>query len=89
MSDKTKKLEEFVAWVGGHIKGDEKGEAQIYLNYLFQSVAILSHVQQDDTVMQPALSLSLWIFRRRRNHSSEIGNIWIEGSRPQVLHIAN
>lgn len=37
MSDKTKKLEEFVAWVGGHIKGDEKGEAQIYLNYLFQA----------------------------------------------------
>ena len=37
MSDKTKKLEEFVAWVDGHIKGDEKGEAQIYLNYLFQA----------------------------------------------------
>jgi hypothetical protein len=37
MSDKTKKLDEFVSWVGEHIKGDEKGEAQIYLNYLFQA----------------------------------------------------
>lgn len=37
MSEKAKKFEEFVAWVGGHIKGDEKGEAQIFLNYLFQA----------------------------------------------------
>lgn len=37
MNDKTKKLKEFVSWVSEHIKGDEKGEAQIYLNYLFQA----------------------------------------------------
>ena len=28
-------LAEFVAWVTAHIKGDEKGEAQIYLDHLF------------------------------------------------------
>jgi hypothetical protein len=30
------KLAQFVDWVRQHIKGDEKGEAQIYLDRLFQ-----------------------------------------------------
>ena len=30
------KLQEFVTWVGDHIKGDEKGEAQIFLDRLFR-----------------------------------------------------
>jgi hypothetical protein len=35
--EKTKRLVAFVTWVGTHIKGDEKGEAQIFLDRLFQA----------------------------------------------------
>lgn len=35
-TDKAKRLEEFTAWVATHIRGDEKGEAQIFLDRLFQ-----------------------------------------------------
>lgn len=35
-TEKTTRLEEFVSWVGTHITGDEKGEAQIYLDRLFK-----------------------------------------------------
>ena len=31
------KLTEFTAWCGRHIAGDEKGQAQIFLNRLFQA----------------------------------------------------
>jgi hypothetical protein len=31
------KLSEFVAWCAKHITGDEKGQAQIYLDRLFQA----------------------------------------------------
>jgi len=31
------KLSEFVAWCGKNITGDEKGQAQIYLDRLFQA----------------------------------------------------
>jgi type I restriction-modification system DNA methylase subunit len=34
--DKTKRLSEFINWVDSHIKGDEKGEAQIFLDRLFR-----------------------------------------------------
>lgn len=30
-------LQDFVAWCGKHITGDEKGEAQIFLDHLFQA----------------------------------------------------
>jgi SAM-dependent methyltransferase len=33
--DRKKQLAEFVAWAAKHIKGDEKGEAQIFLDRLF------------------------------------------------------
>lgn len=33
---REKRLAEFVAYVGAHLRGDEKGEAQIYLDRLFQ-----------------------------------------------------
>jgi len=33
---KTTRLIDFVAWVATHIKGDEKGEAQVYLDRLFK-----------------------------------------------------
>jgi hypothetical protein len=33
---KRERLEEFVAWAHQHITGDEKGEAQIFLDRLFQ-----------------------------------------------------
>jgi hypothetical protein len=35
-NEKTARLQEFVAWVAAHLKGDEKGEAQIYLDRLFK-----------------------------------------------------
>lgn len=34
--EKTAKLVEFVSWAGVHISGDEKGEAQIFLDRLFK-----------------------------------------------------
>ena len=37
-NDLRPRLEEFVEWVGTHIKGDEKGEAQVYLDRFFQSL---------------------------------------------------
>jgi type II restriction/modification system DNA methylase subunit YeeA len=36
-ADKTTKLTQFTDWVATHIKGDEKGEAQIFLDRLFQA----------------------------------------------------
>lgn len=36
-AEKAAKLTEFTVWVGAHIKGDEKGEAQIFLDRLFQA----------------------------------------------------
>lgn len=36
-AEKTTKLQEFVDWVDRHIKGDEKGEAQVYLDRMFQA----------------------------------------------------
>lgn len=35
-SDKTAKLQAFKDWTAKHIKGDEKGEAQVFLDRLFQ-----------------------------------------------------
>ena len=36
-ADKAKKLTQFTEWVAAHVKGDEKGEAQIFLDRLFQA----------------------------------------------------
>ncbi|MGF6739737.1 DNA methyltransferase [Paraburkholderia atlantica] len=36
-TSKTTKLTEFTSWAAKHIKGDEKGEAQIFLDRLFQA----------------------------------------------------
>ena len=30
-------LQEFVDWATGHVRGDEKGEAQIFLDRLFRA----------------------------------------------------
>ena len=35
-TDRAKRLSEFVSWVGTNIKGDEKGEAQVFLDRLFR-----------------------------------------------------
>lgn len=35
-ANRKERLEEFVQWTNTHIKGDEKGEAQIYLDRLFK-----------------------------------------------------
>ena len=37
MSDPAEKLSAFVAWAAAHITGDEKGEAQIFLDRLFHA----------------------------------------------------
>ena len=37
--ERKQRLKEFVAWVGEHITGDEKGEAQLFLDRLFQAFA--------------------------------------------------
>ena len=38
MSDsRTEKLTAFIAWAQAHIRGDEKGEAHIFLDHLFQA----------------------------------------------------
>jgi hypothetical protein len=34
---RQQKLKDFVAWATQHITGDEKGQAQIYLDRLFQA----------------------------------------------------
>jgi hypothetical protein len=35
-TERAKRLAEFVAWVGANVKGDEKGEAQVFLDRLFR-----------------------------------------------------
>jgi len=35
-TERAKRLAEFVSWVGANIKGDEKGEAQLFLDRLFR-----------------------------------------------------
>lgn len=37
LTEKIKKLQDFTKWVALHIKGDEKGEAQVFLDRLFQA----------------------------------------------------
>ena len=36
-TDRQGRLQEFVLWAAAHISGDEKGEAQIFLDRLFQA----------------------------------------------------
>ncbi len=36
-NDRQSRLQDFVAWSAAHITGDEKGEAQIFLERLFQA----------------------------------------------------
>jgi hypothetical protein len=35
-TDRAKRLADFVSWVGVNIRGDEKGETQVYLDRFFQ-----------------------------------------------------
>jgi hypothetical protein len=36
-TERAKRLANFVSWVGANIKGDEKGEAQVFLDRFFQA----------------------------------------------------
>jgi type II restriction/modification system DNA methylase subunit YeeA len=36
-TERAKRLTDFISWVGANIKGDEKGEAQVYLDRFFQA----------------------------------------------------
>jgi hypothetical protein len=35
-TERAKRLAEFVSWVGANIKGDDKGEAQVFRDRLFR-----------------------------------------------------
>ena len=37
LEHRKQRLDEFVAWVAQHVTGDEKGEAQIFLDHLFHA----------------------------------------------------
>ena len=37
MTERETRLQTFVDWCAAHITGDEKGEAQIFLDHLFQA----------------------------------------------------
>jgi hypothetical protein len=37
-TERAKRLADFVSWVGANIRGDEKGEAQVYLDRFFQGL---------------------------------------------------
>ena len=36
-TERARQLANFVSWVGANIKGDEKGEAQVFLDRFFQA----------------------------------------------------
>lgn len=38
MAEREQLLSQFVAWTRDHITGDEKGEAQVFLDRLFQAI---------------------------------------------------
>jgi hypothetical protein len=37
-TERGKRLADFVSWVGANIRGDEKGEAKVYLDRFFQAL---------------------------------------------------
>ena len=39
--DRKERLTEFVGWVREHLTGDEKGEAQIFLDRMFRAFELL------------------------------------------------
>jgi hypothetical protein len=39
-TERAKRLAEFVSWVGTNIRGDEKGEAQVFLDRLFRGLGL-------------------------------------------------
>ena len=40
-TERAKRLADFVSWVGANIRGDEKGEAQVFLDRFFQASVTL------------------------------------------------
>ena len=44
--DRNSRLQEFVDWAAAHITGDEKGEAQVFLDQLFQAFGQMGFLQQ-------------------------------------------
>jgi hypothetical protein len=36
-TDRAKRLTDFLSWVGANIRGDEKGEAQVYFDRFVQA----------------------------------------------------
>ena len=46
---REEKLREFVAWFQRHITGDEKGQAQIFLDRLFQAFGLAGYLDVGGT----------------------------------------
>jgi len=50
------KLREFVAWCGKHITGDEKGEAQIFLDHLFKAFGYAGGLKEAGATLEMRVS---------------------------------
>jgi hypothetical protein len=50
------KLAEFTAWCANHISGDEKGEAQIFLDHLFQAFGWAGGLKEAGATLEMRLS---------------------------------
>ena len=57
MDNPATKIAEFVAFVAKYIKGDEKGEAQVFCDRLFQAFGHRGIMEAGETVTAPGLPL--------------------------------
>jgi len=68
------KLAEFTAWCGKHIAGDEKGEAQIFLDHLFQAFGYAGGLKE----------AGVWI-AEDPDHMIHFNGEWFLGPYPDVV----
>jgi hypothetical protein len=52
----AEKLKEFVDWCASHITGDEKGEAQIFLDHLFQAIGYNGGLKEAGATLEMRVS---------------------------------
>ena len=75
-TDRKSRLQEFVDWAAAHITGDEKGEAQIFLDRLFQAFGQKGLLEVGGTARVPHPQSQ----RRRRRH--RLRRLRLEADRP-------
>jgi len=77
---REEKLAEFVGWAQQHITGDEKGQAQIFLDRLFQLLAlnfeVAGKIERSDPVTAPGVP---------KNYPDAKELVTTDCIRPQVL----